>query len=102
MRVVPLQVAATTVVAGASANLGDLRAGEKEQFDTSELIIKTSAGTSVSIQPEVSVDGTVWVPLGSAFTTVNSGTAIAVPRVPYVRANITAVSGVTVSAWLVV
>lgn len=99
MRVVQLQTGATGIGVGTVADVESLRVHARKFADYLTILIATSAGASVSIQIEVSADGTTYVPFGLAFTTVASGTAIAVPFVPFIRTNITAVTGVTVNTW---
>lgn len=99
MRTVQLQTGATGTGVGTVADVQSLREHARKFADYLTIIIATSAGASVSIQIEVSADGATYVPFGAAFTTVNSGTAVSVPYVPFVRTNITAVSGVTVNTW---
>lgn len=98
MKVVPLQVAQTGVAVGSTADVRDAQDFGRRSLDTLAVVLRTSAGVSVSIQIEVSVDNVNFVPAAAAFTTVASGTIVNVPRAPYVRANVTATSGVTVNA----
>jgi hypothetical protein len=96
-----LQNAQASTGVGTAASIRGIQALESKARDYVPVFIRTSAGASVSVQVEVSDDNTNWYAYGAAFTTVASSTVVLAPRSPYIRANVTANSGVTVNASLV-
>jgi hypothetical protein len=92
-RLVKLLNAVTATGAGTAADLGDTR-------DEFSLLVQTTGSPTFSVTFQGSNDGTNWFTLGSAVTSVTSGTAVTGNPARYVRANLTALSGGTLTAEL--
>ena len=92
-RLVTLLAAATTTGAGASADLGAIR-------DEFSVLVQTTGSPTFSVTFQGSIDGTNWFTLGSAVTSVTNGATVTGVLARYVRANLTALSGGTLTAEL--
>jgi hypothetical protein len=88
---VTLLDAVTTTGAGPSRDLGDLR-------DEIAVQVETTGSPTFSVQFQGSLDGENWFSLGSAITSPTAGTAVTGELARYVRADLTALSGGTLTA----
>lgn len=92
-RLLTLLSAVTGTGAGTAADLGDVR-------DEFSLLVSTTGSPTFSVTFQGSIDSTGWFTLGSAVVAVTSGTSVTGTLARYVRANLTALSGGTLTAEL--
>jgi hypothetical protein len=90
---VTLLAAVTGTGAGTGADLGDIR-------DEFSVLVQTTGSPTFSVTFQGSVDGSNWFTLGSAVVAVTNGTTVTGVLARYVRANLTALSGGTLTAEL--
>lgn len=93
-----LATAATAVAATATQ---ETDAEIESLADTYSLCISITGGSARTVQAQASPDGTNWFNIGTSRTTA-ANFFESVNAMPFFRINITANTGSTVDAWLVV